>query len=104
MCERTRQAGHMDASDLIKNTTRAPYKPCKEGAVHIWLLEREYRQHRRLDPTGLPKTFVEWRTEAQTRATKMARLRVGRVVRVVIHPSELETWARQTGRPVARAH
>jgi hypothetical protein len=49
-------------------------------------------------------TFVEWRTEAQTGATKMVRLRVGRVVRVVIHPSELETWARQTGRPVARAH
>jgi hypothetical protein len=63
-------------------------------------LEREYRQHRRLDPAGLPKTFIEWRTEAQNRAARMARLRVGRVVRVVIHPSELETWARQAGRPV----
>jgi hypothetical protein len=27
-----KQAGHMDASDLIK----ALQTPCKEGAVHIW--------------------------------------------------------------------
>ena len=27
------QAGHMDASDLIKSLQR---KPCEEGAVHIW--------------------------------------------------------------------
>ena len=27
------QAGHMDASDLIKSMQR---QPCKEGAVHIW--------------------------------------------------------------------
>ena len=90
----------MDASDLIKNTTRAPYKPCKEGAVHIWLLEREYRQHRGLDPTGLPKTFLAWRKEAQARATTTVRLRVGRVARVIIHPGELEAWARQAERPV----
>jgi hypothetical protein len=30
----------------------------------------------------------------------MVRLRVGRVVRVVIHPGELEAWARQAGRGV----
>jgi hypothetical protein len=65
-----------------------------------WLLEREYRQHRGLDPTGLPKTFVAWRKEARVRAIKLARLHIGRVVRVVIHPGELEAWARQTGRPV----
>jgi hypothetical protein len=65
-----------------------------------WLLEREYRQHRGLDPTGLPKTFVSWRKEAQARAVRMARLRVGRVVRVVIHPGELEAWARHAERPV----
>jgi hypothetical protein len=27
------QAGHMDASDLIKSLQR---QPCEEGAVHIW--------------------------------------------------------------------
>jgi hypothetical protein len=65
-----------------------------------WLLEREYRQHRSLDPTGLPKTFIAWRKEARARAARLARLRIGRVVRVVIHPGELESWARQNGRPV----
>jgi hypothetical protein len=65
-----------------------------------WLLERESRQHRGLDPTGLPKTFVAWRKEARARAIKLARLRIGRVVRVVIHPGELEAWARQTRSPV----
>jgi hypothetical protein len=65
-----------------------------------WLLEREHRQRRRLDPTGLPKTFSAWRTEAQTLAARMVRLRVGRVVQVVIHPGELEAWARQAGRQV----
>ena len=65
-----------------------------------WLLEREYQQHRGLDLTGLPKTFVAWRKEAQARAAKMTRLRVGRVVRVVIHPGELEAWARHAERPV----
>ena len=29
-----RQAGHMDASDLIKTLQK---KPCKAGAVHIWV-------------------------------------------------------------------
>jgi hypothetical protein len=38
--------------------------------------------------------------EARARAIKLARLRIGRVVRVVIHPGELEAWARQTRRPV----
>ena len=65
-----------------------------------WLLEREYQQHLRLDPTGLPKTFIAWRKEAQARAAKMTRLRVGRVVRMVIHPGELDAWACQAGRPV----
>jgi hypothetical protein len=31
-----KQAGHMDASDLIK----ALQIPCKEGAVHIWKMPR----------------------------------------------------------------
>jgi hypothetical protein len=30
----------------------------------------------------------------------MARLRVERVVRVIIHPGELEAWTRQAERPV----
>jgi hypothetical protein len=58
-----------------------------------WFLEREYPQHRRLDPQGLPPTFAMWRA----RARKLARLTEGRAVRVIIHPGELEAWTRQIG-------
>jgi hypothetical protein len=30
-----KQAGHMDASDLIKHCKT----PCKEGVVHIWKIQ-----------------------------------------------------------------
>jgi hypothetical protein len=34
------QAGHMDASDLIKSMQR---QSCKEGAVHIWGPDADWR-------------------------------------------------------------
>ena len=86
--------------ERAKTTLERAKEPTGVVVVIPWLLEREYRQHRRLDPTGLPKTFIAWRREAQARAARMARLRVGRVVRVVIHPGELEARARQAGHPV----
>jgi hypothetical protein len=65
-----------------------------------WFLEREYRQHRSLDPRGLPETFAEWRQTAIIRAGPLAWSTKRRIVRVVIHPGELEAWARQSGRTV----
>jgi hypothetical protein len=65
-----------------------------------WLLEREYPQHRNLDPEGLPMTFEEWRQQADVRALELRALHLGRVMRIVIHPGELETWAIQAGRMV----
>jgi hypothetical protein len=35
----------------------------------------------------------------RARAIKLTRLRIGRTVPVVIHPGELEAWARQMGHP-----
>src|SRR6266404_1613419 len=35
-----KQAGHMDASDLIKHCKT----PCKEGVVHIWKINRLNRE------------------------------------------------------------
>src|SRR6266853_4960840 len=34
-----KQAGHMDASDLIKHCKT----PCKEGVVHIWKINHHWR-------------------------------------------------------------
>jgi hypothetical protein len=42
------QAGHMDASDLIKSMQR---QPCKEGAVHIWGPDAD-RRAKLLIPSG----------------------------------------------------
>ncbi len=68
--------------------------------VMPWLLEREYRQHRNLDYEGLPETFAVWR-ETASDAGYRARARRRRVVKVVIHPGELEEWARRTGQIVS---
>jgi hypothetical protein len=69
-------------------------------AVMPWLLEREYRQHRNLDYDGLPETFAVWR---ETASIAGSHVRAGhrRVVKVIIHPGELEEWARQTGQAVS---
>jgi hypothetical protein len=41
-----KQAGHMDASDLIK----ALQTPCKEGAVHIWKIDHQTSNMRARKP------------------------------------------------------
>ena len=68
--------------------------------VMPWLLEREYRQHRNLDYNGLPETFAVWRETANIAGYRV-RARHRRVVKVIIHPGELEEWARQTGQAVS---
>lgn len=66
-----------------------------------WLLEREYQQHRNLDYYGLPETFEEWCETASELADQLSRVTGRRVVKVVIHPGELEEWARRQGRVVS---
>ena len=63
-------------------------------------MEREYQQHRNLGYDLLPETFAEWRKMASARAEHFARARSERVVKVIIHPRELDEWAQQTGRVV----
>jgi hypothetical protein len=62
-----------------------------------YLLEREYQQHRNLDYYGLPATFEEGREAANALAYQLSRVTGRRVVKVVIHPGELEEWARREG-------
>jgi hypothetical protein len=66
-----------------------------------WLLEREYQQHRNLDYYGLPEAFDEWREAASALADQLSRVTGRRVVKVVIHPGELEEWARRKGGAVS---
>jgi hypothetical protein len=65
-----------------------------------WLLEREYQQHRNLDYYGLPETFEAWQEIASALADQLSRVTGRRVVKVMIHPGELEEWARRKGRAV----
>ena len=66
--------------------------------VVAWLLEREYRQHRALDP-ALPLAYTKWlvTTDRLQQETDEKR---ERVVKVVIHPGEIATWAYREGREV----
>ncbi|MGC1409211.1 MAG: hypothetical protein WA864_09750 [Acetobacteraceae bacterium] len=66
-----------------------------------WLLEREYQQHRNLDYYGLPETFEEWQEVAGALADQLSRVTSRRLVKMVIHPGELEEWARRKGRAVS---
>ena len=68
--------------------------------VMAWLLEREYQQHRNLDYYGLPETFAAWQELTSGLAGNLSRVTGRRVVKVVIHPGELEEWARRRGRAV----
>jgi hypothetical protein len=70
------------------------------AAVIPWLLEREYQQHRNLDCFGLPETFEVWRNAASALADQLSQATGRRVVKVVIHPGELEEWARRAGQAV----
>jgi hypothetical protein len=63
-----------------------------------WLLEREYRQHRGLD-AELPTTYSKWLTSLDRRLQREVA-KQERVVKMVIHPAEIETWARREGRQV----
>jgi hypothetical protein len=67
--------------------------------VVSWLLEREYRLHRLLD-INLPETFSRWRATVDARVQRKGCETPERIVKVVIHPGETETWARHEGRPV----
>jgi hypothetical protein len=71
-----------------------------DGVVLVvpWLLEREYRRHRQLDPT-LPATHVQWLATVDSLFQREAIETLRRVSKVVIHPGEIEIWARHEGRP-----
>jgi hypothetical protein len=65
-----------------------------------WLLEREYRRHRVLD-ADLPLTYAKWLASLDKRLEQEAdEPKHGRIVKVVIHPAEIATWARREGREV----
>ena len=66
--------------------------------VVAWLLEREYRQHRALDP-ALPLTYTKWLANID-RLQQETDKKQERVVKVVIHPGEIATWAYREGREV----
>jgi hypothetical protein len=66
--------------------------------VVSWLLKREYRQHRALDP-ALPLTYTKWLATTDRLQQETDRKRE-RVVKVVIHPGEIATWAYREGREV----
>ena len=68
--------------------------------VMPWLLRREYRQHYSLDPEGLPSEFEAWQSAAVHNATRLAAESRAWVVKMVVHPAELESWARRSGRVV----
>jgi hypothetical protein len=67
--------------------------------VISWFLEREYRQHRMLDDE-LPATYAKWLAHLDGRLQREVGETRERVVKVVIHPGEIEIWARHQGRPV----
>ena len=67
--------------------------------VVSWLLEREYRQHRMLDDE-LTTTYREWLSSMDHLLQRKAGQAHKRTVKVVIHPGEIETWARHEGREV----
>jgi hypothetical protein len=61
-----------------------------------WLLVREYRQHRALDDE-LPATYAKWLATVDAHLEREAGETRLRIVKVVIHPGEIETWASNTG-------
>ena len=66
--------------------------------VVSWILEREYRQHRVLDDE-LPTTYSNWLASLD-RQLQRDDTKPERIVKVVVHPAEIETWARREGRQV----
>ena len=78
------QAGHMDASDLIR---ALPEHPCEKGAVHIWIKEG--------------KSAVKWtRLSCRTFGANPARLQLhalacnlGNFMRTLALPRAAERWS-----------
>ena len=66
--------------------------------VVSWILEREYRQHRVLD-AELPTTYSKWLASLD-RYLQRQVAKQERIVKVVVHPAEIETWARRESRQV----
>ena len=50
---------------------------------------------------GLPVAFEEWRATANSLNGQLSRVSGRQVVKVVIHPRELEEWARRRGRALS---
>jgi hypothetical protein len=67
--------------------------------VVSWLLEREYRRHRVLDDE-LAATNAKWLAIVDIRLQRKAGETRLRIVKVVVHPGEIENWARHAGRQV----
>lgn len=67
--------------------------------VISWLLEREYRQHRALD-AELPTTYTKWLASLNNRLQQDADDTNRRIIKMVIHPAEMERWAHREGRQV----
>jgi hypothetical protein len=67
--------------------------------VASWLLEREYRQHRALD-AELPATYRKWMASLDKHLQQGADEEKRRIIKMVVHPAEIENWARHAGRQV----
>ena len=67
--------------------------------VVSWLLEREYRQHRALD-ADLPATYTKWLASLDKRLQQEADEANRRIIKMVVHPAEIENWARRAGRQI----
>jgi hypothetical protein len=67
--------------------------------VISWLLEREYRQHRALD-AEVPTTYTKWLGSLNNRLQQDVNEKNQRIIKMVIHPAEIERWARREGRQV----
>jgi hypothetical protein len=70
----------------------------QEGGIAVlvvsWLLEREYRQHRTLD-ADLPATYTKWLANLDKRLQQEADEANRRIIKMVVHPAEIENWARR---------
>ena len=64
-----------------------------------WLRERDYAQHRDLDP-GLPDTYRKWERMQAREYRRLQQLGEGPVLPVMVCPIDLERWADAVQREV----